>query len=348
MRAWTWIALVAGCRAAPETGAALPGPAPIPLPRSGLLSPLQPVLGLHLLEADEPYRVRPAPRVHPRAVEPPPATRTAPELRRPDPAAPSAVGPPSPPAPLLERSLFPTEYEWAEGPGDTLERFGRGMARDRGTLSKFSFLRLLDRFHRCAPNASDPLQLTREDAEQDERTRSLYSRTKREISGRLRDAVEETELVGPVVREAQRLPQSGIDVLETVVGGVAGEEEGLHLGEVRLRTHGGLLRPPSRMLSLRYSLGPLDADFFPTRARVRIVHPIAGFRVSVHGEIDYGESRPTARLEVTRRVGREWRVRLSGGTGVGYYTVPVFSPWSDGESDSVSRNGVVAYFERRF
>ncbi|MGH7151498.1 MAG: hypothetical protein ACREIU_12410, partial [Planctomycetota bacterium] len=260
-------------------------------------------------------------------------------------SAEDVLAPPEP-APLLERSFFPSEYEWPKTPGDTLERIGRGMARDEGAGRNFALLRLVDRYHRASPDAGDPLAITQQDLEVEERTRFLDSRAKKTVRSRLREALEETELIGPVLGGAERLPQTGIEVLETVVDGVTGDES--NFGELRLRTRGGLFRSPSRMLSLHYSVGALKADFYPTQAKVRVARSIAGFRVSLQGNVDYADPSPTARIEVTRRMGRDWRLRLSAGSGVGQSTLPLFTAWPGEGEDSDSRRGAVAFFERRF
>ncbi|HET6201187.1 MAG TPA: hypothetical protein VFI25_00130 [Planctomycetota bacterium] len=308
------------------------------------------VLGLHLIDVDEPSRERPVPGVAPRTLPLPPRIRTGSPPGR-DAAAPlpSADAPPSPaPSPSIDRSLFPSEYDRRPGPADTLERIGRGMARDEDARSNFAFLRLLDRFHLPAPDADDPLSLAAGEEDLEERTRFLHARAKGTVTARLRDAVDETDLVGPVVRGAEHLPQSGIDVLETVVEEVTGGAHETDLGELRFRARGGLMRSPSRMVSLHYSGGPLDADFFPTRAKVRIGRSIGGFRFALRGEVDYADPRPSGRVEVTRRVGSDWRIRVTAGTGVGSATIPLFTSWPGDGGDSDARRGVVAFFERRF
>ncbi len=351
VRASLWIALLAGCRATPEAmeERADDSSRGTLVARFAACAPAAvPLLGLHLIDADRPDRPRSTPAASPRELAPPPIFRTAAPLR------PESVAAPGPedaaalpePAPLLDRSLFPNEYEWPKAPGDTLERIGRGMARDDGAGRNFALLRLLDRYHRSAPDAGDSLAITEQDLDVEERTRFLDSRAKKTVRSRLREALEETELIGPVLGGAERLPQTGIEVLETVVDGVTGDES--NFGELRLRTRGGLFRSPSRMLSLHYSAGPLKADFYPTQAKVRVARSIAGFRVSLQGDVDYADPSPTARIEVTRRLGREWRLRVSAGSGVGQSTLPLFTTWPGEAEESATRRGAVAFFERRF
>ncbi|MCI0588097.1 MAG: hypothetical protein L0323_14790 [Planctomycetes bacterium] len=351
VRASLWIALLAGCRATPDAGAersdgssrgTLAARFAACAPAAG------PLLGLHLIEADRPDRPRGTPAASPRDLAPPSFLRTAALPRAESVAAegPEETSAAPEAAPILERALYPNEYEWPKSPGDTLERIGRGMARDDGAGRNFALLRLLDRYHRSAPDAADPLAITEQDLDVEARTRFLDSRAKKTVRSRLREALEETELIGPVLGGAERLPQTGIEVLETVVDGVTGDES--NFGELRLRMKGGLFRSPSRMLSLHYSAGPLKADFYPTQAKVRVARSIAGFRVSLQGDVDYADPSPTARIEVTRRLGREWRLRLSAGSGVGQTTLPLFTTWPGEGEDSDSRRGAVAFFERRF
>jgi hypothetical protein len=312
------------------------------------------LIGLHLLDPrdiDERRRVDRVPEILLR-----PFTRPARPTRllpaRPDPTA-TAVAPLPVAAPARAEPLpRPTEADGLAADraplGGTPERFGRGLVRGTEDLKSFTFLRLLDRFHARPPAASDPLQATREDLEREDRNRHFHDRAKRAVTSLLRHAVEETDLIGPIVLGIERLPQNGIQAIESVVEDVAGDEDALDLGELRLGTMGGSLRSPSQMVALRYSLGLLRADVYPTQARIRLSQQVAGFRIALRGNLDYGDAGPEARIEVVRRLGGQWRFRLTAGTGVGFNTIPVFTAASGGEEPSGIRSGTVAFFERRF
>ena len=341
---WSGVALLlTGCRVMPSEGS----------PRTSFVfpsPPTSPTLGLHLLDLTGPDAPRRDARVAGVAARPlsPAPTRVSVPASPPTPSPSPTTAPPS----LLVSIERPRADEalrnYDSSGGETLTRFGRGFSREFDGLENFGFLRLLDRFHTPPPGALDPLGATRQDPELEERTRFFRARGKQVVISSLRGAFEEANPLGPVVTAAERLPQVGLEVLEAAVETVTGEEEGVDFGELRFRARGGLLTPPSHFLSLHYVFGALKADFFPTEANVRVSRDLGAFRLTLRGGIDYFDPAPSGRVEIVRRVGQEWRLRVTAGTGVGFYTLPVFTAWPGDLGTTENRRGLTAFVERRF
>jgi hypothetical protein len=326
----------------------------------------EPRLGLHLLDAlptDEPRRNEDQALLewlrHPWSSSPAPRLPfPAPTPSVPDPGAsqprqglseiPLAVAPAGRASTLSEGpEPSPFSPETFPEPRDAISRFGRGYADAFDGLDKFEFLSFLDRFSPPTPGPEDALGLVPPIEPNFETSAFLASRLRRVFTSPLHEGFEEATRTDRVVEGIEDIPQGGLAAVETVVGVLSGEEEGLDLGELRLRTRGGLLSSPSRFVSLSYKFGFLRAELYPTRAKIRLARRFGDFRVSLRGGYHFTEGIPEAKLEISRTFGKSWRFRAIAGHGVDFFTAALLTSPPGLEEGSPGIGGL-ALLEYRF